>query len=463
MAITKRSFSALFGLSTFQALAMFRRGVFYTFLGIYLRAFLGLSVTETTLFETLPMILNILFQNFVWGRITDRFQRRKSLIIAGELLAGVGHLLLWYVHSTAPDPRASGYVIIWGLTLIEIFWSMSNIAWSAYISDIYRPEERGAIQGRLASIGGIGRIAGALAGGLLYDRWGTAFEGWGFREGSIFFVVAIVMFVSVIPFLFMPEGGADMGREGGVDRAREDLGQAEAGAGIGKGPGGRPISIAGAGQLRVFAVFLLAMLLINSGVNSLMAIKAQYLDLREGFAASAGDISLAANVESLALILTGLVVGLLVRRFGVKLLMLAGGAAGLAYLLAYAFAPSLMLIYFFSILKGLSDGLLAPASYAFASTLIPPQKRGAYFAAYNATFMLSWGVGATFVTAPLIDALIAAGRGAVLAYRMGSLASAGLAFAGLALLAALLAGMGKRGLTPRGLQAPGSGRTDTRG
>ncbi|HUX38754.1 MAG TPA: hypothetical protein VMV44_12710, partial [Rectinemataceae bacterium] len=84
MAITKRSFSALFGLSTFQALAMFRRGVFYTFLGIYLRAFLGLSVTETTLFETLPMILNILFQNFVWGRITDRFQRRKSLIIAGE-------------------------------------------------------------------------------------------------------------------------------------------------------------------------------------------------------------------------------------------------------------------------------------------------------------------------------------------------------------------------------------------
>lgn len=289
-------------------------------------------------------------------------------------------------------------MIIWGLTLIEIFWSMSNIARSAYISDIYRPEERGAIQGKLASVGGIGRIAGALTGGWLYDRWGSAFEGWGFKEGAIFFVVAIVMFVSVIPFLFMPEGG--------VDASGEAAGPEEEGIESAGGSGGGRVSTAG--RLRVFVVFLLAMLLINSGVNSLMAIKAQYLDLREGFAASAQDISFAANVESIALILTGLGMGLLVRRFGTRLLMLVGGAAGLLYLLAYALAPSLLLIYFFSILKGLSDGLLAPASYAFASTLIPPHKRGAYFAAYNATFMLSWGVGATFVTAPLIDALIAA-------------------------------------------------------
>ncbi|MHA2273314.1 MAG: hypothetical protein ACXACI_15755, partial [Candidatus Hodarchaeales archaeon] len=61
------SHRAFFGLSSFQVLAMFRRGLFYTYLSIYLRFYLGLSVTETTLFATIPMILNVTFQMFVWG------------------------------------------------------------------------------------------------------------------------------------------------------------------------------------------------------------------------------------------------------------------------------------------------------------------------------------------------------------------------------------------------------------
>ena len=45
------------GISSFQILAMFRRGLFYSYLTIYLRHFLGLSVTTTTLFATFPMIV----------------------------------------------------------------------------------------------------------------------------------------------------------------------------------------------------------------------------------------------------------------------------------------------------------------------------------------------------------------------------------------------------------------------
>jgi len=178
--------SAIFvGLSSFQALAMFRRGIFYTFLGVYLRGYLGLSVTETTLFETIPMLLNILFQTFVWGRLTDRLQIRRSLIVAGEILASLGHLLMWYFHSLAAGPRTAGWVIIGGLSVIEIFWSMSNIGWSALISDVYTPAERNAAQGRLASVGGAGRILGALAGGALYDGMGKAFAGWGYRDEQL--------------------------------------------------------------------------------------------------------------------------------------------------------------------------------------------------------------------------------------------------------------------------------------
>ncbi len=71
------------GISSFQALAMFRRGLFYAFLSIYLRYFLGLSVTETTLFATLPMVFNILSQTLIWGRLSDRRQLRRTLILWG--------------------------------------------------------------------------------------------------------------------------------------------------------------------------------------------------------------------------------------------------------------------------------------------------------------------------------------------------------------------------------------------
>ena len=78
---------------------MFRRGLFYSYLSIYLRHFLGLSVTETTLFATLPMVLNIVFQTFVWGVFSDKYQLRRTLIVCGEALAGFGTIIVWYAHT----------------------------------------------------------------------------------------------------------------------------------------------------------------------------------------------------------------------------------------------------------------------------------------------------------------------------------------------------------------------------
>ena len=426
------------GLSSFQALAMFRRGIFYTFLAVYLRSSLGLSVTETTLFETVPMALNVLFQTLVWGRLTDRLQKRRTLIVIGELMASVGHVAMWYFHSIAPDPRAAGYVIIAGLTVIEAFWSMSNIGWSAFISDVYTTEERNAVQGRFQSIGGVGRIVGAMTAGLLYDGIGRAIPGWGYSAGGIFFVSAVVMAASVVPILFLPEGGIAF-RPGSADgdpadaelkvAARADAARDRARAG-GKAPGG---------SLAVFATFLVAMFLMNSGINTLGAFRGQYLDLAEGFAAPARTISLVVNVESAALIVIGFFVGSLGRRLGIARLLVAGALAGIVSMTLHAVAPSLGLVYLGAVFKGVSDGCIAASSYAFASTLIPPEKRGRYFAFYNSTFFLSWGVTATFLTGPLIDALIRAGEGAVLAYRVGLASGAALMAAGLAILVALLA------------------------
>jgi len=96
-------------------LAMFRRELFYAYLSVYLRHFLDLSVTETTLFAPLPMLLNAVFQTFCWGPLPDRRQKQRPLIIAGEILAG--------------------YVIIGDLSVMEIFWSMSNVGWGRATTD----------------------------------------------------------------------------------------------------------------------------------------------------------------------------------------------------------------------------------------------------------------------------------------------------------------------------------------
>lgn len=427
-------FRIFFGLSSFQALAMFRRGIFYTFLAVYLRTGLGLSVTETTLFETIPMILNVVFQTFVWGRIVDRFQLRRSLIITGELVAGIGHVLMWYFHSIAPDGRSAGWVLITSLAVIEVFWSMSNIGWSAYIADVYDAESRNSIQGKLASIGGGGRIIGALIGGLLYDGYHLADPGWGFREGGIFFVSAAVMLVSVIPLLFMPEGGINW--RDGLEKGHRPGGSAMAArATASAGTAVRTGTAApAAGNLRVFSLFLVAMLLINSGINSLAAFRAQFLDLPEGFAASARVISLVSTVESLALITVGLLVGTLGRRIGIQRLLIAGACSGLVSLVLYTVAPGMGLVFAAAVFKGISDASVVAASYTFASTLIPPEKRGRWFAVYNATFFLSWGVSATFISGPIIDGLLGAGAGPVLAYKAGFGSAALLVALGLALL-----------------------------
>lgn len=420
-----------FGLSSFQALAMFRRGIFYTFLAVYLRAKLGLSVTETTLFETIPMVLNVLFQNLVWGRLTDRLQKRRSLIVGGEILAGLGHLAMWFLHARAPDGRQAGWAIIAALSVIEIFWSMSNIGWSAYIADVYGPKERNAVQGRLAAIGGGGRILGAVLGGLLYDGLKLMYPGWGFRSGAIFFVAAGVMFVSVIPLLFMPEGGS-----GKAPAAAASPGNREHEAKNPNSAFSRP------GRLKPFILFLAAMLLINSGINSVGAFRGQFMDLPAGFAASPSLIALASNVESLAIIVFGLLAGLLGMRLGVKKLLIAGACAGFVALILHAAAPTLSWVYAAAAFKGAADASVGSSSYAFAASLIPPEKRGRWFAAYNATFFLSWGVSASFVTGPLIDGLIRSGTGEAAAYRAGFLSAALLVALGLGLLVALFAALG---------------------
>ena len=161
----------------------------YTFLSIYLRS-LGLSTTEVTLMATVGMIANALTQSFLWGSLLDKYRKPVEFIAVGEFLAGVGHIFMvfGYIFFLGMNQLIiAGYVIIFALGIIEVFWSMSNVGWSALVSELTEIDERKKLMGQFSIIGGFGGIAGAYLGGFLYD------SGAGFANGSIFYIAAVFM------------------------------------------------------------------------------------------------------------------------------------------------------------------------------------------------------------------------------------------------------------------------------
>ncbi len=405
------------GISTFQALTMFRRGLFYSYLSIYLRYYLGLSVTETTLFATLPMILNVVFQMFVWGVLSDKYQKRRTLIILGEISAALSTFIVWLIH-TFPDSRiAAGYVIIIGLAFVEIFWSMSNVGWTAIISDFYPEESRTSIQGRLAVVGGIGRIIGVWIGGIAYDGLSRFYEGWGFDKGILFFIASGIMLLSTIPMFFMPEGG------------------------IGKSPESKslgPSIITDPGLFRSltrpFIVFLVAMIFVNFGRNSIAVIKTQYLVMDQGFNVSSSLLSYIVNMQSLATLISGIWLSRFAKKFNEKVLLYLGAIAAMFYLFGYAFGRGLVIIFGSDFLAGVAEVIIFSSSYTYASKLIPPEHRGKHFALFNATYFLSWGVAGTLIAGPVVDLMIRSGASELMSYQMAFVSAAVLVLFGVLML-----------------------------
>lgn len=395
-------------ISSFQVLAMFRRGLFYSYLSIYLRFFLGLSVTETTFFATFPMILNVLCQTFIWGVVSDKFQLRRTLIILGEISAAISTFFVWFVHTLPESSNIAGYAIIIGLSIVEVFWSMSNVGWSALISDLYPERQRAGLQGKLLSIGAIGRIVGVWVGGIAYDGLSHFYEGWGFDKGLLFFIASAVMIVSIIPMFFVPEGGIGKKR---ISR------------------NSRKIQIP-----KKFLVFLLAMLFINFGRNSVALMKPQYLSLNEGFDVSSGVLSYIVNTGSLAVFIVGFFVRRLSNCFRDEKLLFVGTMIAILYLAGFALAENLPVIFATNFLSGVSDVVILASSYSFASRLIPPEKRGKQFALFNATFFLSWGIPGTLIVGPIVDQLIRSGATQIFAYKISFVIGAILVFVGALIL-----------------------------
>ena len=341
--------------------------------------FLRLSPTEVTLYATLPMIMSVVFQNFVWGPLSDKFQRRRSMIILGELLAGIGTISVWFVHSIFSNLIIAGYAIIIGLMCVEAFWSMSNINWSALISDIYPSKDRSKIMGKLTSIGGFGRIIGISIGSILYNN------GFGFRDGPLFFAAALVMFVSSIPMIFTPEGGIKSEK---IDEIETND----------KTPQNFNFKV-------IFIVFIISLTFINFGRNSIATFYTPYLSEYSIFKVDDILLGIIANMRSIAVFTIGFLAGTLSKRFGHSRTLIFGVCLAIIALYITGLTDNLILIFIGNFFIGTGEVFIYAASYVIASNLIPSKVRAKLFGVYNTTFFLSWGVSCTLISGPLIDFL----------------------------------------------------------
>jgi MFS family permease len=180
-----------FNLSIFQFLTFLRRGVFYTFMINYLYQLMG-TVTSTAALGTLNMIASAIGQNLLWGRICDRYKLRAKLIIAGETIAAFTYIIVFLVHTSliaVGNSFEAGLTIIFGLSILEFFWSMSDVGWAALLTDITTSQTRGRTVGILNFIASAGRMVGILFAGFLYN------DGEGFKSGTIFYIVTILLFM----------------------------------------------------------------------------------------------------------------------------------------------------------------------------------------------------------------------------------------------------------------------------
>jgi len=386
------------GLSTFQVLTYFRRSIVYTFLSIYLRS-LGLSTTEVTLMATVGMIANALTQSFLWGNLLDKYRKPTEFVVMGEFLAGLGHIFMvfgYVVFLGMNQLVVAGYVIILALGGIEIFWSMSNVGWSTLVSELTEIDERKKLMGQFSIIGGFGGIGGAYLGGFLYDSGG------GFADGSIFYVAAVVMiFSSIIVYLTVRLREEDKFKD-----------SAEVGNNEKHSLSDLP------SKLRVgYLIFIIALVFINFGRNSIAIITSLFLEDPTAFGATGTQIALYSNVGSIASMFAGLLVGSIVAKADDNRVMMSGvflAIVGISWLIV---TPSFAFALIASFLLGASHVVIESSSYSIVARMAPEAYRGRLFAYYNATFFLSWGIAATFIAGPIADILIGGGSSNADGYR----------------------------------------------
>jgi len=377
--------SVLSSLGLFQFLTFLRRGVFYSFMYIYLFTLIG-NVTTSAALGTLNMIASTVGQNLLWGRISDRYRVRAKLVVLGEFIAGFFYIAVFLVHRSLIDAGinfAAGLSIIFGLSVLEFFWSMSDVGWAALLTDITTQETRGSLVGALNFVGSVGRMAGIIFSGFLYEG------GVGFRQGTIFYVVTAMLFTGGTIMLFIskfikPDAPATSPPRNTCEDTRSVYREDS--------------------YNQVYRWFLVSMIVFVLGATCISQVFLLFLQVPGGLSASDEAVSLVLSAWTMGGMIASLVAGKLSDRLGRVKLILYGLILSAITPLFYGLVPDVVSMAIVYGLNGVSFWTLQTVGFTLAGDIIPAHRRGRLFGRYNAVMALSWGPAGFLIGGPLADA-----------------------------------------------------------
>jgi MFS family permease len=175
----------LLSLSLYSLLASNRGGLFIVFLPLYLVEVKGATLPIALTILTLAWLPGTLIGPWV-GRLSDRARRRRPFLLLGEAAAFPLFLAITF---------APGYVLAGGLFIAaELALAIGAPAYTAYVADLTRTNERGEGYGLLNATSNAGGVAGFVLAGLVTFWFGL---------GALFPFVVVVMVgtLSVVIFL----------------------------------------------------------------------------------------------------------------------------------------------------------------------------------------------------------------------------------------------------------------------
>lgn len=332
----KRATSAV--LFTSVLVDMIGFGIVIPVLPFYATSF-GASPFQVTLlfaaFSAMQMVATPL-----WGRISDKSGRRP-LLIAGLVASAVSHLIfglsntLWLLFASRLAAGAAGGTI-----------SVAH----AYIADRTSAEDRAHQMGLVGAAAGLGFMVGPAIGGIA-SRWGLGFPG---------YVAATVAAINaVLAFFLLPES-----------RSREDSRRT-----------GRTETDTLAGWLAAMARFPISLMMVVyflaiSSFSGLTAVLALFLEAR--FAVNAQDIGFVFTIAGGAtVVVRGLFLGRLVRRYGEKTVVRIGAFALFLSLAAMPLIPNVWWSGPMVILYAFGAGTLFPTLATLVSFAANRESQGA--------------------------------------------------------------------------------------
>jgi EmrB/QacA subfamily drug resistance transporter len=122
----------------------------------------------------------------IYGKLADLFGRKPTLLV-GIVLLLLGSLLCGFAWSMT---SLVAFRLLQGLGAGAIYPITATV-----IGDLYKLEERGRVQGMLASVWGMSAVIGPLAGGLIVDHFSWAWVFWINLPIGVLAIVGLSLFL----------------------------------------------------------------------------------------------------------------------------------------------------------------------------------------------------------------------------------------------------------------------------